>query len=300
MARRAFLSFFVSLALFALAGRGDAAALNPPRNNVTFTPSRRTLTAPLTVYIIWYGQWPDADRAILNDFIKGLQTSDFWKINTMYYTANDTNPANRKDISSSVTLGPSVTDNYSLGKSPNGLQHNDISRIVYSHISQGRLPTNLEGGIYTVLLDEHVAEGDFCRFHTSIQSDFQDAKDKNSTVNGIDPNFPDYAYGWIGNPKACGQITRMIAFGWHNHLSSPNGNPGVDSLLSVIAYEIVESATNPTTVEGWLTVDGNKNGNEPITLHGHLFMYSQLPTVLACRRIRWDIGTTLNGTVENT
>ncbi|KXS11676.1 hypothetical protein M427DRAFT_426615 [Gonapodya prolifera JEL478] len=271
MSRVSFVPFVVALVaavlLLNLTGPGNAAAsssnaLIHTKNNITFTPGRRSLTKPLTIYIIWYGAWPDPDKAIITDYIGGLSTSDFWKINTMYYSADDTN---RKHISSSVSLGPSIVDNYSLGKVIDGYNNYDISRLVYTYISQGKLPADLDGGVYLVLLDKHTIEGEYCNFgycgfHTSVQSDFMDARNNNRTVKGIDPNFPDYAYAWIGHPKSCGYINGMASCAWHNILTSPNGNPPVDAMLPHIAHEIAESATNPDIFfPGWMTSDGNEN-----------------------------------------
>ncbi|KXS10784.1 hypothetical protein M427DRAFT_461661 [Gonapodya prolifera JEL478] len=133
MSHCSYLCIAIAIALLALlAGSGDAAfdsGLIHTKENITFTPGERTLTEPLTIYIIWYRNWSVGDKAIITDFMKGIHTSDFWKINTMYYTANDTNPANRKYISSSVSLGRTVDDFYSLGKVIDGVRNYHIAKL---------------------------------------------------------------------------------------------------------------------------------------------------------------------------
>ncbi|GJP83085.1 hypothetical protein CLOP_g13292 [Closterium sp. NIES-67] len=61
----------------------------------------------------------------------------------------------------------------------------------------------------------------------------------------------DIALGFIRHHDLC------CKYGDH----SPNGMPGIDSMISTIGHEIAEAATDPDTSSGWLTSDGAENAD---------------------------------------
>ncbi|WER49837.1 hypothetical protein CupriaWKF_22195 [Cupriavidus sp. WKF15] len=61
-------------------------------------------------------------------------------------------------------------------------------------------------------------------------------------------------YGFIGNPsKSIGSCTYQTT-------SSPNNNPGVDAMVSVIAHELDETVTDPE-LNAWYNALGSENGD---------------------------------------
>ncbi|CAI5485606.1 unnamed protein product [Closterium sp. Naga37s-1] len=42
---------------------------------------------------------------------------------------------------------------------------------------------------------------------------------------------------------------------------TPNGMPGIDGMISTIAHEITEAATNPDVSSGWMASDGEENAD---------------------------------------
>ncbi|KAJ3327512.1 hypothetical protein HDU93_001902, partial [Gonapodya sp. JEL0774] len=61
-------------------GSPEYFALKPVRPTIQYTPGRRSMIADITVYIVFYGNWPASSQAIVKDFIRGLDSSDFWDI----------------------------------------------------------------------------------------------------------------------------------------------------------------------------------------------------------------------------
>ncbi|CAF5141820.1 unnamed protein product, partial [Rotaria sp. Silwood1] len=47
----------------------------------------------------------------------------------------------------------------------------------------------------------------------------------------------------------------------YNRLVSPNGDIGVDAMLSTIAHEVMESMSNPL-LNAWLDVKGSENADK--------------------------------------
>ncbi|KAJ3043843.1 hypothetical protein HDU99_009956, partial [Rhizoclosmatium hyalinum] len=69
--------------------------LNPVAPNIQHILNTRTMWEDMNLYLIWYGQWAAADKAIITDFLGGLGNSDFWGIEQKYfqlYDQSSTNP----------------------------------------------------------------------------------------------------------------------------------------------------------------------------------------------------------------
>ncbi|KAI9354839.1 phosphate-induced protein 1, partial [Zopfochytrium polystomum] len=226
---------------------------------------------------IFYGNWQDSDKAIVNDFLSGLGTSSFWNISTKYYNYNLTEngePGPKKYVSSTVKLGKSASDpNRSLGtwlNSGNSSNFDDILAIVQNHIHSGELPADGDG-IYLVLTDEETVEGDYCKSYCGCDIVFA-----NGTFNSsLNLSAPDYIYAFIGNSKACGP-NGIFSCGTNNFFVSPNGSPHIDQMLSPIAHEIAEAASNPDVTAdttAWNDVadgvnDGSENGDNCAYIFG--------------------------------
>ncbi|KXS09825.1 hypothetical protein M427DRAFT_63480 [Gonapodya prolifera JEL478] len=248
-------------------------ALKPVRPTIQYTPGRRSMTADMTVYIVFYGNWPASDQAIVKDFISGLDTSPFWDIASKYYNYENTTygPSVQRHVTRSIKLGATTTDpSYSMGKTLNSAtspNYDDVLLTIQSHIRKGDLPVDTNG-IYLLLTDPQVTEGNaclqYCGWHTSALSNQLDAKRRGITT-GLDFDSPDFIYSWVGNPNACGP-NGLLNCGFHNTFISPNGNPGVDSMLSPIAHEISEASSNPDTdptTTAWNDLpDGTNDGEE--------------------------------------
>jgi hypothetical protein len=85
-------------------------------------------------YIIWYGNWPAADKDIVLNFVNNVGSSAWWAMNNDY-------------LVSKLTFGAAITDAYSLGKS---LTPDSANAIAQNALEKGLLPKNTNG-IYLVM-----------------------------------------------------------------------------------------------------------------------------------------------------
>lgn len=97
--------------------------------------------------------------------------------------------------------------------------------------------------IYLVLSSSDIAETSgfltkYCGWHSY------------STMSGSIP----VKYGFIGNPSA------SIGSCTYQTTASPNNNPGVDAMVSVIAHELEETVTDPQ-LNAWYNLRGSENGD---------------------------------------
>nr|GLL28112.1 protein EXORDIUM-like 3 [Ipomoea trifida] len=265
--RRGFV-FVVLVGMFIFSGGADGwrpwpAAQKPNSTDLIFGGSKKyegssefvhlryhmgpVLTANITVYPIWYGRWDKSQKRIIRAFISAISAGSvkrpsvagWWKTVRLY---TDQTGAN---ISRNVILGAEKNDRfYSHGKSLTRLTVQSVIKSAVTAPSRP-LPTNPKSGVYLLLTSDDVYVQDFC-----------------NNVCGFHyftfPSIVGYTlpYAWVGNSaKLCPGIC-AYPFAVPNYipglkpLKSPNGNPGVDGMISVIAHEIAELSTNPL-VNAW-------------------------------------------------
>jgi hypothetical protein len=168
----------------------------------------------------------------LRDFALGIGGSPYYQINTTYSVA-------AKSITGSVGFGGETTDSYSRG---NRLRDADIMTIINKALNANKLPYD-PNGVYFVLSSTDVREQSgfctlYCGWHTSGTS----SKGK-------------VRYSFVGNANRClsGCAAQSI---------SPNNNPGVDGMASIVAHELVEAVTDPDPASGWTDSKGAENADK--------------------------------------
>jgi hypothetical protein len=192
-----------------------------------------TSTSGVNVYLIWYGSWSgNTGLQIIPDFVTNESGSPYYAINTTYYDAS------KNFVQNLITLSGQANDNYSQGTS---LTDAKIKTIVSSAISSGALPLD-SNAVYFVLTSQDVNETSgfctqYCGWHTHGSISSTDVK-----------------YAFVGNAARC--ITACAA-----QSTSPNGNPGVDGMVSVIAHELEEAVTDPD-LNAWYFSSGNENADQ--------------------------------------
>ncbi|KAH6761250.1 EXORDIUM like 3 [Perilla frutescens var. frutescens] len=213
------------------------------------------LTANITVYPIWYGKWQSSQKRIIRDFINSISAADskppsvaaWWRTVTLY---TDQTGAN---ISSAVRVGAEKNDRlYSHGKSLTRLSAQSVIKSAVSAATRP-LPVNPRSGVYLLLTSDDVYLDNFCTdicgFHYFTF-----------------PSIVGYTlpYAWVGNsaklcPGVCAYPFSVPKFIPNlTAVKSPNGDVGVDGMISVIAHEIAEVSTNPL-VNAWYA------GGDPVT-----------------------------------
>lgn len=208
---------------------GGTGALSPISNH-----GGPVMTGTIHVYVIWYGNWNQgngtdtpAGQQLVRDFLNSIGNSSYFNINTTY-----------SGVGGAVTLNGESTDTGSQGTR---LSDSKVKTVVSSAISSGRLPKDANA-VYFVLTSSNVSESSgfcsrYCGWHTY------------STISSSN-----IKYSFVGNASRClsGCAAQTI---------SPNGNAGVDGMISVIAHELEEAATDPN-LNAWYDSSGAENADK--------------------------------------
>ncbi len=193
----------------------------------------------VNVYYIWYGDWNGLDPTgppILTDFVSNEGGSGYFNINTTY---GDTTGV----VPNAVTFAGQTT----VAGTSTSLTDNDIASIVATGLVQfgGTPDTN---ALYFVLTAPGINETSgfltsYCGWHN------------HGSFPSGGTNW-DIKYSFVGN--ASGPSLSKCAIQTNN---SPNGDPGADAMVSVIAHELEETATDPD-LNAWYDSNGAENADK--------------------------------------
>ncbi|KAF5785711.1 putative protein EXORDIUM [Helianthus annuus] len=208
------------------------------------------LSNNITVHLIWYGSWSSGEKRIIRAFINSISASQspspsvaqWWKALETYTDLTGSK------VTQSVTLGQEKNDRLSHGRKLTRLA---VQSVISTAIraKTNPLPADPTGGLYLVLTSSDIIVEGFCRsicgFHYVTF-----------------PSIVGYTlpFAWVGNSeKMC---PSLCAFPFVvpeymqgvKALKPPNGQPGVDAMISVIGHELAELATNFLR-NGWYAGD---------------------------------------------
>jgi len=193
----------------------------------------------VTPYLIWYGNWNQnngsdtpAGQQLIRDFLHGLNGSNYYQTNATYASVAPSGAIH--PVGKETTVPAASGASYSKS-----LSDNDIQTIVSNAIAGG-MPKN-NGGLYFVLTSSDVNESSgfctqYCGWHTY-------SRISNTSIK----------YSFVGNANRCLSSCAMQSTG-------PNGNAGVDGMLSVIAHELEEANTDPE-LNAWFNNRGYENAD---------------------------------------
>ncbi|MQM20509.1 hypothetical protein Taro_053532 [Colocasia esculenta] len=207
------------------------------------------LSSPLSIYLIWYGRWEPAQQSTIRDFLLSISDAaapspsvhEWWSTVALY---TDQTGAN---ITRSVSIAREVEDpRRSRGAV---LTRLSIQQVIAEAVATHHLPVDHRNGVYLVLTAPEVSVQDFCRavcgFHYFTF-----------------PSIVGYTlpYAWVGNsatqcPGVCAYpfVVPEYMVGTAA-MAPPNGDPGVDGMVSVIGHELAELSSNPL-VNSWYAGD---------------------------------------------
>jgi hypothetical protein len=206
--------------------------------------------SPIQVYMIYYGTWSNASGiSTVTSFFNSLVASNasaaasgpptvaqWWAINRKY------NDGSKHNVSQQVSLNSSTIDAYSQGKGP--LSFSQLKAIISSRIKSKSLPED-PNGIYVIFTSSDVTTTDgfctqYCGYHTYMASPISSAT---------------LVWSFIGHAGRC--LSACAA----QTVSSPNGNPGIDASISILAHELAEAATDPK-LNAWYDSSGYENADK--------------------------------------
>ncbi|KAH6561745.1 hypothetical protein BASA50_000489 [Batrachochytrium salamandrivorans] len=250
-------TFIAALAVASVAAapsskRISVSPLNGPHvfasagGDITYNMGAPLLTGPLNVYFIFYGDWTSAQKSIVTDFTSGLGRSDWWTTSKKYYYQADSS-SSKVYIDGQVNVAGSVSDNYSIGKSQSG---NDLGNLVQKYISDGTFPED-RNAVYYILNSEDVSEAalgssfcsGYCGYHSSTT-----LKSGSEVYYALSGKLPESCISGCAPPP--------------NQSISPNGDVGVDAMLSVLAHELTEAASDPSNNRAWNDATGYENADK--------------------------------------
>jgi hypothetical protein len=220
--------------------QGSTSAATP---NMTYHGG--ALIGTPVIYLIWYGNWKQsngsdtpAGQQIIRDWANAIGGSPYFQLNSTESTGGFT-------ITGNVTFGGETTDTGSQGTR---LSDNRVFAVVTRAINNGPLPYN-PSGVYFVLTSTNISESSgfcsrYCGWHTA------------GTSSGRDIRF-----SFVGNANRC-------LNGCAAQTTSPNGNAGVDGMISVMAHELSEATTDPD-LNAWFDSSGAENGDKCAWTFGH-------------------------------
>ncbi|KAG0474518.1 hypothetical protein HPP92_014204 [Vanilla planifolia] len=186
-------------------------------------------------------------KRIIRAFIRSIappplpqpSVSGWWRTVRLYTDRTGSN------ITAEVRLGAEKNDRYySHGKQLTRLSVQSIVRTAVTARTRP-LPINTRGGFYLLLTSHDVGMEDFC-----------------SNVCGFHyftfPSVVGYTlpYAWVGNsggrcPEVCAYPFAIPSYvPGRSPERTPNGDIGVDGMVSVIGHELAEMASNPL-VNAW-------------------------------------------------
>jgi hypothetical protein len=179
------------------------------------------------VNLLWYGTWSGSSSTvqIVEDFVQHLGGSPYFNINTGY---SDTAGGRVKN---QVTFGGSVFLGHFLGDT---LSDANIEDVVQFAIANNFVAAD-PNAVYFVITSQDVDETsgyctDFCGWHN------------HGSIAGTDIKF-----SFIGSGERCPFACEWGATGF----MGPNGNAEADTMVSVIAHELEEAATDPD-LDAWI------------------------------------------------
>ena len=196
------------------------------------------------VYLIWYGDWSHnlSAQTILSDFASSVGGSPYLQINSRYANAAGQAP------SGGLLFGGAVVDAYSHGHS---LSDADLASVVADQIASSGLPQD-PSGLYVILgaADVNATSGlctSYCGMHSS----------------GIALGVP-FRYIFVGNAERCPCDCMP------QQAHSPNGNPGADAMVNILANEMSTTVTDPA-LTGWYDRNGFDNADKCAWTFGTTF-----------------------------
>lgn len=197
-------------------------------------------SAALNVYIVWYGTFSPAQKAIVTDFFSSFASpgaevhpsvASWWRLTSGYKDNKNNIPAG------ALKLAGQADDNYSMGKV---LKQGQFETLVVNALAT--LPAD-PSSIYFLLTAADVEVEGFC-MNTCASHSF-------TSASPASKNFM-LPYSWVGNsgtqcPGQCAWPYALPQYGPQGAkaLVAPNADAGMDGMVINVASMLAGTVTNP-------------------------------------------------------
>jgi hypothetical protein len=209
-------------------------------------------TQKVTVVPIWYGRaWTTTKKTIVTGFLTNLGGSAYFNLNTTYYMtlANGTKVAvpNSPFNLDAGYVAPYLPGTTNAAGTSSTVSDAQIQQVVQAAVtSRGVLPTTTQDVQYLFMGDAgtNMSSGlgtQYCGWHTYA----------NLSYNGGTYAIPYQADADLTNYLSSCSVQS----------TSPNGDPGIDAMLSVVAHEVEETATD-VRLNAWYDSRGYENADK--------------------------------------
>ncbi|CAF3926990.1 unnamed protein product, partial [Rotaria sp. Silwood1] len=215
-----------------------------PQGDIIYNPGNPVLTGTIKVYTFFYGTWTEEQKNIVLTFIVNIANTPWFNILRTYYQEID-------GVQTYVTGPLEATTTYNLGTSyGTTLSKNSIPNTLTTLIQAGSIP-NDPNGIYLWLNSAEIDETnvfdqslikDYCGYHYYF------------SIEGTN-----YIYAVTGDlarstDNGCSKIDA-------NPNGTPNGDRGIDAMMSTVAHELAEAITDPY-VNSWRDENNYENADK--------------------------------------
>ncbi len=212
------------------------------------------MTTLSKLVVIWYGNWRQtnntdtlAGQQLILDALYGMAatpngTTNYAGITTGYASAlgnyTQTGGLSVSNLSSTNIVELTVPTSLTYG----GTKLTDKTVLSLVTLAAGNAPD--VNAIYLVLSSSDIAEtsgflSKYCGWHSYNATLFKGKSIK---------------YAFVGNPA------KSLSSCAYQTTSSPNNNPGVDAMISVIAHELAETVSDPQ-LSAWFNSAGAENAD---------------------------------------
>jgi hypothetical protein len=201
------------------------------------------MAGSLGVYVIWYGSWAEPRKALIRQFLDGLNGSPWMAIDTTYCDVNGNVVSGMVDRRGEIDVGWELGDGGDAG-----LIWEDSSQavqaIVSNAIAQERFPAD-PGASFMVFVSGEQLSWDgpctqWCGWHDHYKTGSNDVK---IAVIWDPTPCPEACTAFVNGPASDAGI-------------SPNGDLAADGIVSVVAHELAETASDPD-INAWIGFQEN-------------------------------------------
>eukprot|EP01038_Epipyxis_sp_PR26KG_P005572 gene5572-7696_t len=218
----------------------------PPSSDVSYH-NGPLLIDNKAVYHLFYGsKYTSTSKAVTltQYFAQNLGGSDYFNTMTSYKDSTGTKVKNQLKFGGNVIKSASQTT----------INDNFVMNTIYSAIKVGTLPQD-ENALYYFIFDGSLSYSgwltSWCGFHSYFT--YTDSKTGKTVY---------IKFAVIGDPSLAANGGSGCVWWQYGSTGTPNGNAGLDTMMSVYAHELAETTTDPVFNGYYTDSTGDENADK--------------------------------------